>query len=256
MTPGGGNLSPSVKGFLANTANRSSLTNQYLLRYTNRVWHVFSPRLSAKYLQYDYSFKTAEGKYLLLTGGGTNDRGIVLTERYTLDDHKGYICLSFAVYIADRAVNSTILEVYQGESANQSFGLKLWDIRRPTKGWEVFTIKAAPIDKATSKDLFFYLVGTVASSSNYIALDEVSVLGDCSNPSNFIPGTAGVTTVAPATNEFVCSNGKRIPASQKCDWHKNCPNGEDEAKMICGSCDFVNHNLCQYEVLSSKPLFI
>lgn len=254
-TPGN-NFNAVLKGNIANLANRTVLATQYFLNYTDRVWHVFSPLQSPQYLQNDYSFQTSEGKYLLLTGINTNDRGVILTEKYSLNNRKGFICLSFAVFISPGDVNTTILEVYQGESLwHESIGFKLWDIRRPTSKWEVFNIKATP-NAATSKDLFFYFVGTIGKNAHYIALDDISVeASDCSKPSNFIPPSTEVTTLAPS-NDFVCYSGKRIPMSRKCDWHKDCENGEDEAKMSCGSCNFVQHFLCQYEVISSGFFYL
>ena len=78
--------------------------------------------------------------------------------------------------------------------------------------------------------------------SGNIAIDDVYLYsGDCSS----LP-----TTPAPGTM-FDCGDGNLIPASLKCNFIKDCPNGMDE--KVCADCDFEN-SMCQWDDSSSGSL--
>ena len=75
-----------------------------------------------------------------------------------------------------------------------------------------------------------------------VAIDDVYLYsGDCSS----LP-----TTPAPGTM-FDCGDGNLIPASLKCNFIKDCPNGMDE--KVCADCDFENSS-CQWNDISIGSL--
>src|SRR5699024_5517052 len=115
--------------FLAKTANFSYLSTALLTNYVEQLWHVFNPRQSAKYIQHDATYRNQFGNYLLMAAYH-GDRAIVVTERYNLADHGGHVCFSLAIY---QATNDNVLEIYQGESFNETHALKIWDLRRATR---------------------------------------------------------------------------------------------------------------------------
>lgn len=155
-----GNQLPSTRSdFLANSPNFTALTTEYLTDYVDHTWHIFAPRQSLNYVQYDNTFRSWLGRYLLLTGTNPSDRGIIVSQRYNLKDHGGIICFSLAVY---KASDENILEIYQGESFNDTHGTKIWDIHRKTNDWETFQILASP-QQNTSIDIFFYIVSFIFS---------------------------------------------------------------------------------------------
>ena len=78
----------------------------------------------------------------------------MVTERYSLADHGGSICFSLAVY---KPKDLGVLEIYQGESFNESHAIKIWDFRGRTSDWQTFEILATPFHNA-SVDIFFYIV--------------------------------------------------------------------------------------------------
>ncbi len=159
-----------MRDFLANSKPMvQTQTIDYLVGYADVTWQVFSPKMSAKYLQHDHSLATAWGNYLLLTGNGQNNRGIVITDRFPLNGEAS-ICFSLAVAKPD---GKSILEVYQGESADNKFGFKLWNVKRQTKNngdWEVFQIEGKP-RFGSSVDLFFFIVSKMlVCSINIVVL--------------------------------------------------------------------------------------
>lgn len=150
-------LSLSMRAFLANSVPMvDSKTIKYLVGYCDVTWRVFTPKMSTKFIQHDHTENTVWGDYFLLSGDGRNNRGIFITDRYSLNGEAS-ICLSIAVAKPDAV---SILEVYQGESADDQFGFKLWNMKRQTisRGdWEVFQIEGKP-RIGTSIDLFFFIV--------------------------------------------------------------------------------------------------
>ena len=132
------------------------MTTLYLTGYADVVWHVFMPSQSARFVQHDNTYRNTYGRYLLLTANARSDRGILVTERYNVADngYGGSICFSLAVF---KSSSSNILEIYQGESFNESHAIKIWDFTDQTNDWKTFEILATPF-KNTSVDIFFYIV--------------------------------------------------------------------------------------------------
>ena len=147
-------LDSTVSAFLAKNANFTWMTVKYLNDFVDQTWHVFTPRQSPNYVQHDNTYRNSYGRYLLLTGDDKSDRGIMVSERYNLEDHGGQVCFSMAVF---KASSRSVLEVYQGESFNDTHGVKIWDLGRMTNDWETFEILARPF-KSGSVDIFFYIV--------------------------------------------------------------------------------------------------
>lgn len=244
------------KQLLTQTKNYTQIVTTYLSQYTDQAWHVFTPRQSPKYVQFDHTMKNDYGKYLLLTAHDNFDRGIVVTPRYEAEpSRKGVFCFSFALF--KPSADGSVFEVYQGESSDTGNGLKLWDTRQATSGWQVIDIEAK-LRNPDSKDIFFYLVGTIKQASTYIALDDVQMIppnsGRFCQPVNVNPF---VHPPQPPTADprsiFTCKSGKQISVDKTCDWAKDCEQGEDE--LYCGSCDFADHSFCRYNVESSELLF-
>ncbi|XP_015227028.1 PREDICTED: MAM and LDL-receptor class A domain-containing protein 1-like [Cyprinodon variegatus] len=117
-----------------------------------------------------------------------------------------------------------------------------------------------------SKVAFRYELG--ASQRGLVALDDISFSKECifdpengklpetlptSSPHTSL-NTATTTAVKPCQdNEFFCrlSAGKVcIPATQQCDYHLNCPEGEDEDG--CGPCTFETDQ-CLWSDISDGP---
>ena len=109
------------------------------------------------------------------------------------------------------------------------------------------------------KPCLFVKVGTITQDEVYIGLDDLMIKSRCRNPSNILPSTIrptlppGVTTPTPNPNNaqfFKCSGGYTIPSSKLCDYHKDCPEGDDERN--CGSCNFYQHDMCRYTIQSES----
>lgn len=153
-------LSPIMKQFLANTANQSAITSKYLTSYVDDSWHVFTPEQSKAFIQHDNTYQSPYGRYLLMTGTETDDRAIMITERYSLEDleqqpHQSKVlCFAFALY---KPSTQSVLEIYQGESYNETFGWKVWDTRSMNSDWKTIQILAKP-RYSNSVDIFFYIV--------------------------------------------------------------------------------------------------
>lgn len=262
-------LSSSRSAYLAASSNGTALTVLYLTDYADVIWHVFTPKQSSQFVQADATYGSSFGHYLLLTADYASDRGLMVTERYNLAENGGRVCFTFAVY---KPTTGSVLEIYQGESFNETHGTKIWGMTRTTNGrWETFEILAYPIQKA-SVDIFFYIVGTLNDKNTYLALDDINLKTTCSNPSNVLPTTTlrpGVSTPTPDPNlYFVCHNGRRISAALACDYHDDCGDDSDESSYACGSCKnspllftfclrqlftlfagaFSNHNWCRYGI--------
>lgn len=239
-------LSSTRSAYLAANKNGTAMTVLYLTDYADQIWHVYTPRQAGSFIQHDNTNRNYYGRYLLLTADDPSDRGIMITERYNLADNGGRICLSFAAF---KASSRSVLEIYQGESFNETHGTKIWDLQRMTSDWETFEILAYPFQK-TSVDIFFYIVGTLTDKNTYIGLDDVRLKNSCSNPSNVLPTTTlspGMTTATPdPAIFFTCTNGVRIASSLTCNYVKDCTDGSDESTSVCGSCTFYHHNWCRY----------
>ncbi len=82
-------------------------------------------------------------------------------------------------------------------------------------------------------------VGNYTSEEGIIAVDDISFTPECKSGTNTLP-TVLTTTRTPVcgTTGYSCLSTptKCINQSQLCDFIKDCPNGDDEAK--CGTCDF------------------
>ena len=151
----GAHVSATTSNFLAHSRNFTALTTKYLINYVDIVWHIFTPRQSDKFVQHDNTYRNMIGTYLLLTTSAYNsDRGILVTERYNLADNGVSICFSLAVF---KSSSDNILEIYQGESFNESHAIKIWDFTGKTNDWQTFDILATPFNH-TSIDIFFYIV--------------------------------------------------------------------------------------------------
>ena len=133
----------------------------YLTDYVDTTWIVYSPAISKRFVLRDNTLNSDYGGYFLLTGTtGAYNRGIFITDRYsvgTTEDRS--VCVSFALYKPD---NGAILEVYQGESMEETFGVKLWSrLAKSTPGssssWETIQIRATP-QKSQSVDIYFFFV--------------------------------------------------------------------------------------------------
>lgn len=239
-------LSATRSAYLAANKNGTAMTVLYLTDYADQVWHVFTPRQSSDFIHFDNTYHNIYGRYLLLTAVYSSDRGILITERYNVAENGGRICLSFAAYKANA---QSVLEIYQGESFNETHGTKIWDLQRQTKDWETFEILAYPLQKS-SVDIFFYIVGTLNDKRTYIGLDDIRLKSSCSNPSNVLPTTTlspGMTTATPDPNNsnfFTCRNGGRISSSLTCNYVKDCTDGSDESVTVCGSCNFTPKAVC------------
>ncbi len=232
--------------FLAASPNGTALTVLYLTDYADQIWHVLTPCQSLRdYVPRDHTVGNEYGHYLLLTAENVGDRGILLTEKYNLAENGGKICLSFALY---KPSAQSVLEVYQGESANETHGTKIWAITRTTGGrWESFEVLATPLFHSSSVDLFFFIVGTLNDETTYLGLDDLTIKESCRNPSNVWPPTTSTTTTLPPGAStttpnpdlyFTCKNGRRISADLTCNYVDNCGDNSDESAFVCGSCKF------------------
>ena len=76
---------------------------------------------------------------------------------------------------------------------------------------------------------------TTSSSGLNLAIDDISV-------------TSGGCAVVSDT--FECSPTEKISKSKVCNKVKDCSNGKDE--KVCGSCDFENNFLCDFQVFWNK----
>lgn len=265
-------LDPDFEMKIAQKNNYTYVNDMYLTDYVDVTWRVFTPVQWPFYVQYDFTLKSRDGKYLLMIPDDerTTSRAIFITEPYRLSAGRS-ACLNIAVY---KIYANTILEVYQSETKDIRFATKIWDIQRATNGWEHLEIESQIPLVLTSKDIYFYIVrsekpylkvgfiflrsfqvGTIDSDSldnAYIAVDNVGIKQYCQNPSNTYTTTVGPptrTTPKPTTPDpkthFTCLNGLVIQIEKLCDWINDCPQGEDEKE--CGSCDFRENNLCRYE---------
>lgn len=145
------------------------MTMHYLTDYVDTTWMMFTPAKSNKFVLRDNTLNSVDGGYFLLTGTtGAHNRGIFITDRFSVPVGSGIdrsVCLSFAVYKPD---SGSILEIYQGESMVETYGIKLWSRLAKTvpsrfTSWEIIQIRATP-EKAQSVDLFFFFVGNIFSS--------------------------------------------------------------------------------------------
>lgn len=142
-----------IEIYLTKRTNYTEMTDKYLTDYADVSWHVFSPRQSMKYIQHDNTFKTPDGKYVLLIADDEPNRGMFITDRYNMA-YRDKLCLQIAVY---KPTSESILEVYQGESNDNKMGLKIWDTRHSNTDWTTFEIEASKVHP-NSTDIYFYVV--------------------------------------------------------------------------------------------------
>ncbi|XP_075556528.1 MAM and LDL-receptor class A domain-containing protein 1-like [Dermacentor variabilis] len=148
-------------------------------------------------------------------------------------------------YYTIQGPTNAVLTVKTRSTADGDFN-DVWKSDRPTE-FRHFTEAFVPFREASDFEVF--IEGSIEGARNvqgYIAIDDITFLDSCHAASGALPKRSAETTTSAPSNcshgEFTClSAAYCIPASQLCDFLKQCPDGSDESH--CGACDF-SEDLC------------
>ena len=178
--------------------------------------------------RYDHTRQMEGGSYLYLrfpaNAGhrfGDNDRTgelISMPNKYS-----GAQCLSLWTFVNNSATMTVALTEFGTSRINGKMVTLTQASQLSQNGWTKHSYNIDPMQLPSVVDFELTISATV-TRTGFIALDDVTLIdGQC-------PGTV--------SQIFFCrgSSAKQYDASQRCDFHKDCPEGDDEEN--CGDCDF------------------
>ncbi|KAK8784904.1 hypothetical protein V5799_008731, partial [Amblyomma americanum] len=156
-------------------------------------------------------------------------------------------------YFVVKASTNAVLSVKTRNNADGEFK-EVWRSDQPTE-FRHFTEAFVAFREAS--DFQVSIEGSLEGdrdAQGYIAIDDVTFLNSCHAASGPLPKSSPDTSTPAPSNctngHFACLSGDRcIPASQLCDFLKQCPDGSDESH--CGACDFST-DLCGLEGAHSQ----
>ncbi|XP_039597405.1 leukocyte tyrosine kinase receptor isoform X1 [Polypterus senegalus] len=234
------------------TFSNYSGKGDWLIMSPQQLWpHIHIPQPST-----DYSKGTSDGHFLLLLLHGSTS-GICefsLTSPVVVTSKPG--ChLQLAFYHPEAGKGNLSVQIRAADSNVITDSPPLQNKKLGVRGqWELLTAHIGEVPTPFRITLLYSACG--CESLSIVGLDSISLV-DCTQDGRHPwPGEDGCTT----DNSFLCEVGTCINKKRLCDFHNDCPLGEDEGALCDAlppgsSCSFESGK-CGWTVLGEQHSWI